>query len=93
MKLIVAGEGAFGVKHLEALAAIPEAEVVGLAGGVADATEATARKFGIPNWTLDLDEAIDLYAAAGATMARAIARGVCAATSSAGDVLPVWSER
>ncbi|ODT89558.1 Gfo/Idh/MocA family oxidoreductase [Phenylobacterium sp. SCN 70-31] len=60
MKLIVAGEGAFGVKHLEALAAIPEAEVVGLAGGVADATEATARKFGIPNWTLDLDEALAL---------------------------------
>jgi L-aminopeptidase/D-esterase-like protein len=42
---------------------------------------------------LDLDEAIDLYAAAGATMARAIARGVYAATSSRGDVLPVWSER
>ncbi|WP_337187215.1 Gfo/Idh/MocA family oxidoreductase [Phenylobacterium sp.] len=60
MKLIVAGEGAFGVKHLEALAAIPEAEVVGLAGGVAEATEATARKFGVPNWTLDLDEALAL---------------------------------
>jgi L-aminopeptidase/D-esterase-like protein len=43
--------------------------------------------------TLDLDDAIDLYAAAGATMARAIARGVHAATSSAGDVLPIWSER
>lgn len=43
--------------------------------------------------TLDLDEAIDLYAAAGATMARAIARGVHAATSSAGDGFPVWSSR
>jgi L-aminopeptidase/D-esterase-like protein len=43
--------------------------------------------------TLDLDEAIDLYAAAGATMARAIARGVHAATRFPGDVLPVWSGR
>jgi len=37
--------------------------------------------------------AIDLYAAASATMARAIARGVYAATPSAGDKLPVWSSR
>lgn len=39
------------------------------------------------------DEAIDLYAAAGATMARAIARGVYAATPAAGDLFPVWSSR
>ena len=39
------------------------------------------------------DEAIDLYAAAGATMARAIARGVFAATPEPGDLLPVWSAR
>jgi L-aminopeptidase/D-esterase-like protein len=43
--------------------------------------------------TLNLDEAIDLYAAAGATMTRAIARGVHAATPSAGDTFPVWSSR
>jgi L-aminopeptidase/D-esterase-like protein len=42
---------------------------------------------------LEFDEAIELYAAAGATMARAIARGVHAATPSAGDILPVWSSR
>jgi L-aminopeptidase/D-esterase-like protein len=42
---------------------------------------------------LDLEEAIHLYAAAAATMARAIARGVYAATSAPGDVLPVWSSR
>jgi L-aminopeptidase/D-esterase-like protein len=43
--------------------------------------------------TLEFDEAIELYAAAGATMARAIARGVYAATNSARDLLPVWSSR
>ncbi len=36
---------------------------------------------------------IDLYAAAAATMARAIARSVFAATAAANDVLPVWSSR
>ncbi|MFV1224587.1 hypothetical protein QML00_28625, partial [Klebsiella pneumoniae] len=35
--------------------------------------------------SVGLDEAIDLYAAAGATMARAIARGVHAATAAEGD--------
>jgi L-aminopeptidase/D-esterase-like protein len=39
------------------------------------------------------DDAIDLYAAAGATMARAIARGVYAATPAENDVFPVWSSR
>lgn len=43
--------------------------------------------------TLSPDEAIDLYAAAGATMARAIARGVFAATPADGDLFPVWSSR
>lgn len=42
---------------------------------------------------LSPDEAIDLYAAAGATMARAIARGVFAATPADGDLFPVWSSR
>jgi hypothetical protein len=37
--------------------------------------------------------AIDLYAAAGATMARAIARGVYHATATPGDRMPVWSSR
>ncbi len=39
----------------------------------------------------DRDAAIDLYAAAGATMARAIARAIHAATPSEGDLMPVWS--
>lgn len=39
------------------------------------------------------NDAIDLYAAAGATMARAISRGVFAATPAKGDLFPVWSSR
>ncbi|AZO12719.1 MULTISPECIES: P1 family peptidase [unclassified Mesorhizobium] len=42
---------------------------------------------------LSADAAIDLYTAAGATMARAIARGVFAATPAEGDIFPVWSSR
>jgi 2-hydroxy-4-carboxymuconate semialdehyde hemiacetal dehydrogenase len=58
MKIVVAGEGAFGVKHLEAIACIPEVEVVSLAGGVAEATRQVADRFKIPHWTLDLGEAL-----------------------------------
>ncbi len=39
------------------------------------------------------DNAIDMYAAAGATMARAIARAVFAAKPARDDTFPVWSSR
>ncbi|MBA3447246.1 MAG: P1 family peptidase [Pseudaminobacter sp.] len=42
---------------------------------------------------LDPEAAIGLYAAAGATMARAIARAVFSATAADGDLMPVWSAR
>lgn len=42
---------------------------------------------------LDLETSIDFYAAAAQTMARAIARGVYAATAEPGDLLPVWRSR
>ncbi len=42
---------------------------------------------------IDRDASVDLFAAAGATMARAIARAIYAATPAAGDLLPVWSSR
>ena len=42
---------------------------------------------------LGIEEAAALYAAAGATMARAIARGVFAATPAEGDLYPTWAER
>ena len=42
---------------------------------------------------LGVSDVIALHAAASSAMARAIARGVHAATPSPGDLLPVWSQR
>jgi 2-hydroxy-4-carboxymuconate semialdehyde hemiacetal dehydrogenase len=58
MKIVVAGQGAFGQKHLEAVANIPGIEVVSLAGGNPAGTEEVARKFKIPHWTSDLAESL-----------------------------------
>jgi 2-hydroxy-4-carboxymuconate semialdehyde hemiacetal dehydrogenase len=58
IKVCVAGQGAFGVKHLEAIAKIDGIEVVSLAGGNPAGTEEVARKFGIPHWTGDLAESL-----------------------------------
>jgi 2-hydroxy-4-carboxymuconate semialdehyde hemiacetal dehydrogenase len=58
MKICVAGQGAFGQKHLDALKRIPEAEVVSLIGGNQDATAEVAKKYGIPHWGGDLGEGI-----------------------------------
>ena len=58
MKICVAGEGAFGNKHLDALARIEGIEVATLCGGVPEATRAVALERGIPHWTLDLEEAL-----------------------------------
>ncbi|MBB6466551.1 L-aminopeptidase/D-esterase-like protein [Aminobacter lissarensis] len=38
-------------------------------------------------------DVVDFFAAAASTMARAIARGVHAATAVSGDIMPVWSAR
>ncbi|MEZ9526379.1 Gfo/Idh/MocA family oxidoreductase [Enterovibrio norvegicus] len=58
MKIIMVGEGAFGHKHLDALKNIDDVEVVSIAGGVEESTRATAEKYGITHWTLDLQEAL-----------------------------------
>ncbi len=58
MKICVAGQGAFGQKHLDALKRIPEVEVVSLIGGNQDATGEVAKKYGIPHWGGDLGEGI-----------------------------------
>jgi 2-hydroxy-4-carboxymuconate semialdehyde hemiacetal dehydrogenase len=54
MKIIIAGEGAFGVNHLKALQKIEGVEVASLAGGHAQDTADVAKKFAIPHWTTDL---------------------------------------
>jgi len=58
VKLALAGQGAFGVKHLEALANIDDAEVISLAGGSAASTEEVAKAWNIPHWTTDLAETL-----------------------------------
>jgi 2-hydroxy-4-carboxymuconate semialdehyde hemiacetal dehydrogenase len=58
MKVALAGQGAFGVKHLEGIANIPDIEVISLAGGSPDSTKAVAEKWGIPHWTTDLAETL-----------------------------------
>ena len=62
MKIILAGEGAIGRKHMAALRRIDDVEVVALAGGIAEDTEAFASEFGIEQWTTDLSEALTLDA-------------------------------
>jgi 2-hydroxy-4-carboxymuconate semialdehyde hemiacetal dehydrogenase len=58
VKIVVAGQGAFGIKHLEALQKIPDVQVVSLTGGNQQQTEEVAKKFGIPHWTGNLAESL-----------------------------------
>ncbi|WP_334162559.1 Gfo/Idh/MocA family oxidoreductase [Phenylobacterium sp.] len=58
MKVVMAGQGAFGIKHLEAMQKIDGVEVVSLAGGSPDSTREVAERFAIPHWTTDLAEAL-----------------------------------
>ncbi len=58
VRIAVAGEGAFGAKHLESLAAIEEAEVVLLVGADAEATQALAARFALPGWTTRLEDCL-----------------------------------
>ncbi|NYZ17469.1 Gfo/Idh/MocA family oxidoreductase [Azospirillum sp. RWY-5-1] len=60
MRICVAGAaGAFGVKHLEAVAAIDGIEVVSVVGGGPDDIEGLAKARGIPHWTKDLGESLE----------------------------------
>jgi 2-hydroxy-4-carboxymuconate semialdehyde hemiacetal dehydrogenase len=58
MKIALAGQGAFGVKHLEAIARIDGIQVASLAGGNAEQTAEVAQKFNIPHWTCDLAQSL-----------------------------------
>jgi len=58
MKIVMAGQGAFGQKHLDAIKNIPGIEVVSLAGGRPETTEEVAKKYGIPHWTTNYAEAL-----------------------------------
>jgi 2-hydroxy-4-carboxymuconate semialdehyde hemiacetal dehydrogenase len=59
MKICMAGQGAFGQKHLDALKRIQGVEVVSLVGGNQEQTAEVAKKYGIPHFTGDLGEGIE----------------------------------
>jgi 2-hydroxy-4-carboxymuconate semialdehyde hemiacetal dehydrogenase len=58
MKIVVAGQGAFGVKHIEAIQKISGITIASLAGGSPDTTAEVARRYAIPHWTTNLEEAL-----------------------------------
>jgi 2-hydroxy-4-carboxymuconate semialdehyde hemiacetal dehydrogenase len=58
VKIVLAGAGAFGQKHLDALGQIGGIEVVSLVGRELDKTRAVARKYGIEHVTTELGEAL-----------------------------------
>ena len=60
MKIVMAGQGAFGQRHLEGIRNIDGIEVVSLAGGRPETTRAVAEKFNIPHWTSDLRESLNI---------------------------------
>ena len=69
MKIVLAGAGAFGVKHLEAIRAIGDVEVVSLVGRTLEPTRAVAQKYGIPHVTTELAEALARPGVAAAILA------------------------
>lgn len=59
MKVILAGAGAFGKKHLDGIRNIDGVEVVSLVGRRLVPTQAVAEEYGIGHVTTDLAEALD----------------------------------
>src|SRR5258706_6703352 len=59
MKICVAGQGAFGQKHLDALKRMDGLEVVSLIGGNPTGAEEVAKKYGIKHWGHDVGEGIE----------------------------------
>ena len=60
MKVVLAGVGAFGQKHLEAIRTIGDIEVVALVGRAPEQTREAAAKFGVRHATTELAEALAL---------------------------------
>jgi 2-hydroxy-4-carboxymuconate semialdehyde hemiacetal dehydrogenase len=58
MKVCLAGQGAFGIKHLEAMAKISDVQVISLAGSNTEAAREAAQQWKIPHWTDDLAESL-----------------------------------
>lgn len=58
MKIVLAGAGAFGQKHLDAIKAIGGIEVISLVGRLPEPTREIAKRYGIPHFTTQLAEAL-----------------------------------
>jgi 2-hydroxy-4-carboxymuconate semialdehyde hemiacetal dehydrogenase len=58
MKIALAGQGAFGTRHMEAIQNIPDVEVISLTGGRPAGTEEFATKWRIPHWTTDFTQTL-----------------------------------
>ncbi|WP_315760520.1 Gfo/Idh/MocA family oxidoreductase [Sphingomonas sp. Y38-1Y] len=59
MKIALAGAGAFGEKHLDALRQIDDVEVVSIVGRNLEPTQAVAAKYGVGHACTDLAEALE----------------------------------
>ncbi|MEZ5928783.1 MAG: Gfo/Idh/MocA family oxidoreductase [Parvularculaceae bacterium] len=59
MKVVLAGAGAFGLKHLDGIKNIDGVEVVSVVGRQIEATRKVAADYGIPHATTELEEALD----------------------------------
>ena len=60
MKIALAGAGAFGEKHLDALRQIDGVEVISVVGRALEPTQAVAAKYGVGHATASLEEALAL---------------------------------
>lgn len=59
MKVVLAGAGAFGKKHLDGINNIDGVECVSVVGRELEPTQKVARDYGIPHATTDLSEALE----------------------------------
>jgi len=59
MKIALAGPGAFGIKHLEAIEKITGVEVASIVGHRIESTAEVAQKFNVPHYTTNYEESIN----------------------------------
>jgi 2-hydroxy-4-carboxymuconate semialdehyde hemiacetal dehydrogenase len=60
INVALAGAGAFGIKHLDAIKQIDGVKVISLVGRELAKTEEVARKYGIPHTTIDLADTLKM---------------------------------
>jgi len=59
MRIALAGAGAFGIKHLDALARVPDVRVVAVVSRTLEQARAVAERYGASLASVELDEALD----------------------------------